>query len=204
MPFKDFAVGEILTSSDVDTYLMSQAVIRCTSATRPTPVQGMHIYETDTNKTQRYNGSVWEELGAAWKDYTPTVYQNASTISSGLTKWGKYRQNGNIVEVYIRVLNSSGFSGTSDQIAVSAPVNGYAPSAPSITQGEQVIGSYQGNAVDATVALGVITSSARDRFKIYRAYASGSSVGFSSVTGTLFASSGQEFILHGAYLSAAS
>lgn len=66
MPYKDFSVGEILTSSDVDTYLMSQVIIRCTSSTRPSsPAQGWHIYETDTNKTLRYNGSSWEELSAS-------------------------------------------------------------------------------------------------------------------------------------------
>lgn len=65
MAFKDFAVGEILTSSDVDTYLMRQVVIGCTSSTRPaSPSQGMHIYETDTNKTMKYNGSLWEEVGS--------------------------------------------------------------------------------------------------------------------------------------------
>lgn len=64
MAFKDFAVGEILTSSDVDTYLMSQVIIRCTSATRPaSPAQGWHIYETDTSKFMVYNGTSWVDEG---------------------------------------------------------------------------------------------------------------------------------------------
>lgn len=199
MPYKDFSVGEILTSSDVDTYLMSQVIIRCTSSTRPSsPAEGWHIYETDTDLTQVYNGTTWVPVGG-WLSYTPTVYQGTSTISSGLTKWGRYRQNGNLVEVYIRV-RSGGFTGTSDQIAVSAPVDGYAPTAPNITQGEQVLGTFQGNAVDPVPACGVILPSARDRFKIYRAT---STPGFSSLAGTVFATSGPEITLHGAYLTSA-
>ncbi|GAA4221562.1 hypothetical protein FHR32_005137 [Streptosporangium album] len=63
MPFKDFTT-EILTSADVDLYLMSQVIIRCTSSTRPTlPAQGWHIYETDTNQFLVYNGSTWVQEG---------------------------------------------------------------------------------------------------------------------------------------------
>jgi hypothetical protein len=62
--YKDFAVGEILTSSDVDTYLMSQVIIRCTSGTRPaSPALGWHIYETDTKRFLVYNGTSWVPEG---------------------------------------------------------------------------------------------------------------------------------------------
>lgn len=64
MPFKDFTT-EILTSADVDLYLMSQVIIRCTSGTRPlSPAQGWHIYETDTSRFLVYNGSAWVQEGS--------------------------------------------------------------------------------------------------------------------------------------------
>lgn len=60
MAFKDFALLEVLASADVDTYLMSQAVIRCTSTTRPaSPVDGMRIFETDTGREMHYRPSTW-------------------------------------------------------------------------------------------------------------------------------------------------
>lgn len=60
MPFKTFVAGETLTSSDVNTYLAKQAVIVCTSGTRPgAPVEGMCIYETDTDRLLSYDGTTW-------------------------------------------------------------------------------------------------------------------------------------------------
>lgn len=50
---------EVITSSDVDTYLMRQAVVVCTSGTRPPGVTGMRIWETDTQEERYYNGSSW-------------------------------------------------------------------------------------------------------------------------------------------------
>lgn len=55
MAFKTFVAGAVLTASDVNTYLAKQAVIVCTSTTRPTsPPEGMTIYETDTDKLLSY------------------------------------------------------------------------------------------------------------------------------------------------------
>lgn len=60
MAFKTFTAGEVLTASDVNTFLGKQAVIVCTSGTRPAaPVEGMTIYETDTDKLLAYDGAVW-------------------------------------------------------------------------------------------------------------------------------------------------
>lgn len=60
MGFKTFNVSDVLTASDVNTYLMKQAVITCTSSTRPaSPVEGMTIYQTDTDNTWVYDGATW-------------------------------------------------------------------------------------------------------------------------------------------------
>lgn len=59
MAIKTFTAAP-LTASDVNTYLMKQAVITCTSGTRPgSPVNGMTIYETDTSRYMTWNGSAW-------------------------------------------------------------------------------------------------------------------------------------------------
>jgi hypothetical protein len=75
MAFKTFAPG-VLTSSDVNTFLMRQAVITCTSSTRPaSPSEGMTIYETDTDSLLTYSGSAWENAAfiGAGDTYTPTL-----------------------------------------------------------------------------------------------------------------------------------
>ncbi|WP_433252844.1 hypothetical protein ACQPYK_08535 [Streptosporangium sp. CA-135522] len=60
MPMKTWGT-EVLRADDVDTYLMRQAVITCTSSTRPAAlVEGMHIWETDTQKGYVYSGGAWQ------------------------------------------------------------------------------------------------------------------------------------------------
>jgi hypothetical protein len=76
MAFKTFAPG-VLTSSDINTFFMRQAVIVCTSSTRPaSPNEGMTIYETDTKLLRVYSGTAWEVLSAygAWTTFTPVVH----------------------------------------------------------------------------------------------------------------------------------
>jgi hypothetical protein len=82
VPFKDFNAGEVLTASDVDTYLMSQVIIRCTSGTRPaSPAEGWHIYETDTNRLMVYNGSAWIPQGGGFI-YAYKASSESNTSSS--------------------------------------------------------------------------------------------------------------------------
>jgi hypothetical protein len=60
MPIKVFANGAALSAADVNTYLMNQSVITCTSSTRPaSPSTGMFIYETDTGERRFYDGTIW-------------------------------------------------------------------------------------------------------------------------------------------------
>lgn len=64
MVFKTFTAGSVLTAADVNDYLMKQAVIACTSGTRPSaPNEGMTIFETDTDRMMIYNGAAWAEIG---------------------------------------------------------------------------------------------------------------------------------------------
>ncbi|MGW5259701.1 hypothetical protein ACWEQG_01920 [Microbispora sp. NPDC004025] len=64
MPYRTFGT-EVFTSSDMNTYLMRQALIVCTSGTRPSPVPGMHIWQTDTLTEHVWDGSAWRFTRAA-------------------------------------------------------------------------------------------------------------------------------------------
>jgi hypothetical protein len=98
MAFKTFAPG-VLTSSDVNTFLMRQSVIVCTSSTRPaSPNEGMTIYETNTDLLRSYSGTAWEVVTApgAWTAWTPTLV----SVGAG-TDWAL--GNGTSVGAYARL-----------------------------------------------------------------------------------------------------
>jgi hypothetical protein len=81
MAFKTFTAG-VLTSSDVNTFLMKQAVITCTAATRPaSPNEGMLIYETDTNVFSSYNGSAWVDVPSLPAATNPQTGSGASAYT---------------------------------------------------------------------------------------------------------------------------
>jgi hypothetical protein len=83
--FKIFSAGEVLLASEVNTFLMQQAVmVFGSSAVRataiPSPTQGMIAYLTDTDAVEKYTGSDWEPITAG--DIT------AVTAGTGLTGGG--------------------------------------------------------------------------------------------------------------------
>ena len=67
--FKTFAVGEVLTATNVNTYLMQQSVmVFADSSARSTaissPSEGMLTYLSDINAVQYYDGSSWRALAS--------------------------------------------------------------------------------------------------------------------------------------------
>ncbi|MEU8270822.1 hypothetical protein AB0B89_27150 [Sphaerisporangium sp. NPDC049002] len=83
MPFKSWTVGEILTAADLNSYLMSQVIIRCTSGTRPaSPAQGWHIYETDTSKFLVYTGSAWVPEGSQRRQKTKSADETVNNSTA--------------------------------------------------------------------------------------------------------------------------
>jgi hypothetical protein len=66
--YKDFTVGQVLTSAQVDGYLMQQTImVFASSAARTTALsavlaEGMFSYLTDTNATQYYDGAAWVDI----------------------------------------------------------------------------------------------------------------------------------------------
>lgn len=87
MAYKQWGAGDILTAADVNTYLMNQSVIVCTSGTRPgSPVEGMVIAETDTDRVYIYSGSAWVIIGHYGNARGPwDHYQAANDTSTGTT-----------------------------------------------------------------------------------------------------------------------
>ena len=69
MPYKDFTVGQVLTSAEVDEYLMRQTVMVFDSAAeRGTAlgtalVEGMVTYRKDGDVVEQYNGTAWSPVG---------------------------------------------------------------------------------------------------------------------------------------------
>lgn len=67
--FKDFTAGEVLTASDVDTYLMQQTVmVFAGTAARASALgtfvsEGMFSYLADTNSFEYYDGAAWQTAG---------------------------------------------------------------------------------------------------------------------------------------------
>jgi hypothetical protein len=69
-------------SDELDSHKADNAkhILICTSTTRPSnPQEGQHIYETDTKKTMKWTGNVWQAVGH--EDFTPPA-----TITSFIAK----------------------------------------------------------------------------------------------------------------------
>lgn len=125
MAFKTFTVGEVLTASDVNTYLAKQAVIVCTSGTRPTAAEGMTIYETDTDLLKTYNGTAWVTSSqvAGPTSYTPTWSATGTAPSLGDgTLVGRYQQVGQQVWFLIRLIWGSTTTGGTGTWQFTLPI----------------------------------------------------------------------------------
>ena len=110
--FKDFQVGEVLTSSDVDGYLMQQSVMRfADSAARGSALgtatgtgvplaEGMVVYLDDVDRLEMFDGTEWRratvplgtaapvngsmlQYGTATAEYAPTAGPMFSAVETG-------------------------------------------------------------------------------------------------------------------------
>ena len=120
--FKTFT-SATLSSADLNGYLMKQCVIQCTSATRPTGVEGMTIYETDTDKLLTYTGATWSSIGpvsGALTTWTQTCTQSATptfTITAAT-----YTRTGRWVQGYAKLTFTATPGTANNAIIVSIPV----------------------------------------------------------------------------------
>jgi hypothetical protein len=103
MPYKDFTVGQTLTSAEVDTYLMEQAVmVFDSSAARSSALgtvvkEGMVTYLKDTDVVQQYNGTAWSPVGV--DSFTTTGTAGALLVSNGTAGvvWSSAGQEGQAI-----------------------------------------------------------------------------------------------------------
>jgi len=132
--FYDFSAGNILRASELDTFLMHQAVMRFAStsaadtALGANKAEGMVIYATGTDTLHAYHGAAWipfaTALGSgtgymgAWTGYTPTL--TGITLGSGTSAF-TYIQQGKKVSVRGRFTFGSG-SGVTGAVSISLPV----------------------------------------------------------------------------------
>ena len=144
MPFKVFTNGSILTDTDLNDYLMEQAVISTTSGSKPTPNDGMLVWETDTENYVSYNASLgtWVVLGKMLTaTYTPTLTATTTnpTLGSGGSASGRYTMYGGKF-VTCRGTIAFGTSGTnagSGQYLIALPFS----ASSAITGGVPSVGS---------------------------------------------------------------
>lgn len=126
MAFKTFNAGDVLTAADVNTYLAKQAVIVCTSGGRPgSPVEGMTIAETDTDRILTYDGTTWQ-VDAYYGDgesFTPTLVSDGTNPTMGtVTSLGRYwRRGSRLVDVIIWIKIGAGFAAGTGSYAVTLP-----------------------------------------------------------------------------------
>lgn len=129
MAFKTFVAGEVLTAANVNDYLMEQAVIVCTSGTRPSsPQEGMTIYETDTDRQLTWDGSAWVialEYGV-WTDYSGSFTWGATGTAPAIgngTVTARYRRSGKLVYYSFRILMGSTTTYGTGTYTFSVPVS---------------------------------------------------------------------------------
>ena len=105
----------------------AQSIVKpgvCTSSTRPaSPYDGQVIYETDTNKTLAFNGSVWDILSdmGAWATWTPTVTAGSGTFTT-VSGTGRYIQIGKIIMGTFSIVITTNGTAAGD-IRFTLPVN---------------------------------------------------------------------------------
>jgi len=82
MPLFSAVAGQALPAATYNLNVRNQVITTCTAATRPaTPVEGQHIYETDTDLLQVWNGSAWQR--APWNVSWGTVGYAQVTANQG-------------------------------------------------------------------------------------------------------------------------
>lgn len=138
MPYNTFTAGNILRASEVNTYLMKQAVMTFTTtsaadtALGANKTEGMVIYATASEFLYAYNGAAWipfaSALGSgngymgAWVGYTPTF--TGITVGNGTTAF-TYVQQGKTVHVRGRFTFGS-TSAVTGAASISLPVTAVA------------------------------------------------------------------------------
>ena len=134
--FKTFTVGEVLSASDVNGYLMGQTLMSFASAAArdaavTAPVEGMAAYLRDVHAVTVHNGTDWVVAGymAGAASYTPvwTAVTSNPSLGNGAVV-GRYQQIGKTVHVYARLTAGSTSGYGSGAYRLSLPAAAGTPS----------------------------------------------------------------------------
>ena len=141
MPTKTWSNGDVLSASDLNTYVRDQWITICTAGTRPTTsTDGRVIYETDTNRYYRWStgSSSWVLIlggSETWIDYTPTVTQSGALTITNTSS--RYRLSGKTCTVAVLLTMTSAGTGGSP-VLCSLPVTAAVTSDRVIGAGEVI------------------------------------------------------------------
>jgi hypothetical protein len=160
---KTFTSGEILTASDVNTYLMEQSVMSFAgtasrSSAIPTPSDGMVTYLKDLDRLDVHNGSSYDpvELGA-WQTWAPTL--SGGWLNGNGTWSAVYTQVGKTIHVRANfTLGSTTTKGTG--MIMSFPV----PS--KYTNGDLILCNCYLSVAGGTVVIGIARVNNASTFRI--------------------------------------
>ena len=129
--FKDFQVGEVLTSADVDGYLMQQSVMRFADAgargsalgtapgTAVALAEGMVSYLDDVNRVEVYDGTLWRPTGTILQVVTATKGDTFTTTSTSYTA---------VTDLSVSITPSS----ASNKVLLIASVSAHLPASTSL------------------------------------------------------------------------
>ena len=141
--FKTFSAGEVLLASEVNTYLMQQAVmVFGSSAVRataiPSPSEGMLAYLTDTNNVEKYTGASWEPIAAG--DIT------AVTAGTGLSGGGSsgdvtLNLDRSLLVTAVGAGTALTGGGSAGSVTLNVTLDGYPQAYPATASGSVAAGS---------------------------------------------------------------
>lgn len=154
MAYKTFNVGDVLTASDVQTYLMKQSVMVFANAAARTsgissPIEGMMTYLSDTNALNIYDGSSWVAAvnTASLNGYTGVTYSDV-----GVTGMATYWQTKTITipssKLYVDVVSVIPLAGINDYVGMAEWYMG--PWSGVLGSNQVIVNCRLGNAVAST------------------------------------------------------
>ena len=202
---KTFAAGDVLTATDVNGYLMQQAVaVFATTGARttaiPSPSAGMTSYITGTNSFEVHDGTSWVSISnaGAWTSYTPVITSatGAFTTLTYSTQVGTYRQNGKTVHFKAQlILNTVTVGTASGALRFSLPTT-------TVTGATQVLtGLYVNNTTNNRYRI-VWSAGAGTAYASNPQYTDGTTTGYITVAAPAAIASGDNFIITGTYETA--
>jgi hypothetical protein len=123
--FKTFTAGSVLTASEVNTYLMKQAVIVCDASTDypAAPVEGQFVFDKTLDTYLAYDGAAFVRVlpldASAVQSWTPAITQTGSvtvTVNEAV-----YLRQGAFVDAWANLSVTGSGTGNSN-VLTSLPV----------------------------------------------------------------------------------